>query len=180
MTDNWRLLAAGNEQAFLELFKNEYQHLFAYGFSITADRELTKDCIQELFLELWEKRSRVNNEVSNIRSYLFTWLRRKITHQLARKHNHAPGALDPEIAEPSYEELLVALETSAEKKLQLNEALSRLSRKQLDMVRLRFFQNMSYGEIAEKEQLSQRTVYNLVYEALKRLRQSIPAFLPFL
>lgn len=180
MINNWRLVTAGNEQAFLELFKQEYQHLFAYGFSMTADRELTKDCIQELFLELWEKRTTLNNEVSNIRSYLFTWLRRKISFQVSKDQKRRLLAGDPDASEPSYEELLVAMETSAEKKAKLSKALTALSGQQLQMLRLKFFENMSYVDIAQREKLSQRTVYNLVYEALKRLRQSIPALLPFL
>jgi DNA-directed RNA polymerase specialized sigma24 family protein len=63
----------GNKNAFLILYRENYRYLFSYGFSLCMDKELTKDCIHEMFLELWYKRTSVNREVQNIRSYLFTW-----------------------------------------------------------------------------------------------------------
>ena len=83
-TDLWSTMIRGNPDSFLAIYENNYQSLFSYGFSLTADRELTKDCIQELFMEMWKTRLTLNKNVSNIRSYLFTWLRRNIFHELSR------------------------------------------------------------------------------------------------
>ena len=76
-------MVGGDQNAFLTIYQNHYQSLFSYGLSITGDKELTKDCIQELFLEIWKTRLTLNKEVDNIRSYLFTWLRRKISYALS-------------------------------------------------------------------------------------------------
>src|SRR5580693_2579278 len=81
--NTWVLLIGGDREAFLTLYQSHYQALFCYGFSLTANRELTKDCIQELFLEIWKKRPSLNKDVKNVRSYLFTWLRRKISRELS-------------------------------------------------------------------------------------------------
>ena len=84
----WELLIEGDREAFISIYETNYQHLFTYGFSLCGDKELTKDCIQDLFLEIWNTRSHLTTEVSNVRSYLFTWLRRKITKELSRSaHN---------------------------------------------------------------------------------------------
>jgi len=173
MTDNWSSMAGGNKDAFMTLYKSQYHALFCYGFAITADRELTKDCIQELFLEIWNTRSSLNKEVKNVRSYLFTWLRRKIFKELARLNGEK--CTDELIKKFSqnilpYEDLLIAFQQSEEKKNRLRAALKKLTKKQLQIIRLKFFDNLSYEEIAAKTSLKQRTVYNLIYEAIRHLR----------
>ena len=83
-TNYWDNMVKGDKEAFLAIYHNHYRALFYYGFSLTADRELTKDCIQELFLDIWNTRPTLNKEVENIQSYLFTWLRRKISRTQSR------------------------------------------------------------------------------------------------
>ncbi|MDQ6902922.1 MAG: sigma-70 family RNA polymerase sigma factor, partial [Bacteroidota bacterium] len=70
-------------------------------------------------------------------------------------------------------ELLIAFQQSEEKKEQLSRALSTLTAKQLEMVRFKFFENLSYAQISEKTNLTTRTIYNLIYEAISRLREAM-------
>ena len=176
MIDNWERMAGGDENAFMILYRSQYQALFSYGFSITTDRELTKDCIQELFLEIWNTRATLNKEVKNVRSYLFTWLRRKISHEFARLQKEIlPDQLVKEFAftQASYEELLIAFQQSEEKKEELRLALKKLTKKQLEIIRLKFFENLTYRAIAAQTSLTPRTVYNLIYEGLRHLREAM-------
>jgi RNA polymerase sigma factor (sigma-70 family) len=172
----WALMAGGDKDAFLTLYQSHYQALFSYGFKLSADRELTKDCVQELFLEVWNTRPSLNTEVTNVRSYLFTWLRRRISRELSRL---AKEKLSTELTgefpviEFSYEFLLIAFQLSEEKKEQLRDALKKLSKRQLEIIQLKFFQNLSYRAIATQTSLTPRTVYNLMYEAICHLRESM-------
>ncbi len=176
LATTWGRMTGGDKDAFLTLYQSHYQALFCYGFSLSADRELTKDCIQELFLEIWNSRPSLNKEVKNVRSYLFTWLRRKISRELARL---AKEKIADELADEypflqlSYEELLIAFQQSEEKKEQLRAALKKLTKKQLEIIRLKFFENLSYRTIAAQTALTPRTVYNLVYEAIRHLREAM-------
>ena len=77
----------------------------------------------------------------------------------------------------SYEDLLVAFQQSEEKKEQLRNALNKLTKKQLEIIKLKFFQNLSYRTIAAQTSLTPRTVYNLVYEAICHLRKSMKLLL---
>lgn len=178
----WLCMAGGDQNAFLTIYQNHYQALFCYGFSITTDKELTKDCIQELFLEIWKTRDTLNTDVSNVRSYLFTWLRRKISYALSRLDKAKSLALmqDATLTQSSYEELLVAFQQSEEKKEQLRDALKNLTKKQLEIIRLKFFENLSYAEIAAKTSLAPRTVYNLIYEAIRHLRENMTVLSPLI
>ncbi|MEO8852937.1 MAG: sigma-70 family RNA polymerase sigma factor [Ginsengibacter sp.] len=174
--NNWKDMKEGDKKAFLAIYKQHYQSLFSYGFSISGDKELTKDSLQEMFLELWHSRSSLNPEVLNIRTYLCTWLRRKINAaQLKNKRGRLleDSLYEKENNEYSYEDLLIAFEEKDEKKEKIAKALQSLSKKQIEIIRMKYFENLSYEEISSKTSLTLRTVYNTVFTAIKRLREEI-------
>jgi RNA polymerase sigma factor (sigma-70 family) len=176
VVNNWVRMAGGDKDAFLTIYNSHYHALLCYGFSLSANKEFTKDCIQELFTEIWKTRSTLNAEVKNVRSYLFTWLRRKMSRELAKlsKEKFSDELADEfPVIQLSYEELLIAFQQSEEKKEQLKAALKKLTKKQLEIIKLKFFENLSYRTIAAQTSLTPRTVYNLVYEAVRHLRESM-------
>jgi RNA polymerase sigma factor (sigma-70 family) len=175
-TDLWSCVIRGNPDAFLALYECHYQSLFSYGFSLSADREMVKDSIQEMFMEIWKTRSTLNHKVTNIRSYLFTWLRRKIFRELTRLNSEKnnKGLFEGSLSNIlPYEDLLIAFQQNEEDKCNLKSSLKNLSRGQMEIIRLKFFENLSYIEIAARTSLSIRTVYNLIYEALGHLKKSM-------
>jgi RNA polymerase sigma factor (sigma-70 family) len=175
-TDLWSNVIRGNPDAFLSLYESNYQSLFSYGFSLSADRELIKDCIQEMFIEIWKTRATMNHKVTNTRSYLFTWLRRKIFRELSRLNSekNKEGLFENSLSNIlPYEDLLIAFQQNEEDRCNLRSCLKNLSRGQMEVIRLKFFENLSYAEIATKTSLSVRTVYNLIYEALGNLKKSM-------
>lgn len=170
----------GDKEAFLAIYHTNYRALFCYGFKLTADKELTKDCIQELFLDIWKSRPALNQEVVNIQSYLFTWLRRKISRKQSRlvKERIYRNSMEAnEGKEFCYEELLIAFQQAEENKEHLARALGRLTKKQLAIVRMKFFENLTYAAISERTSLTTRTVYNMIYESINRLRESMTVLL---
>src|SRR5258708_17074081 len=170
----WCNIIKGDKECFLIIYHKYYRALFCYGFSLSADRELTKDCIQELFLDIWNTRSALNPGVANIQSYLFTWLRRKISRKqlrLAKDKTYQHSVEGNQGKEFCYEELLIAFQQTEEKKEQLIRALDTLTKKQLEIIRLKFFENLSYAEISAKTLLTTRTVYNIIHVAISRLRE---------
>jgi RNA polymerase sigma-70 factor (ECF subfamily) len=176
----WFNIIKGDKKSFLIVYHKYYRALFCYGFSLSADRELTKDCIQELFLDIWNTRSTLNPEVANIQSYLFTWLRRKISRKLlriAKDKTYQHSVEGNQVKEFCYEELLIAFQQTEEKKEQLMRALSTLTKKQLEIIRLKFFENLSYAEISAKTSLTTRTVYNIIHIAINRLREAMTILL---
>ena len=177
---SWRSLIEGDQDSFLLLYETHYQALFCYGFSLSVDRELTKDCIQELFIEIWTTRPSLNKDVSNVRSYLFTWLRRKISRELSRRAKetaYTDSNDETGLTQSSYEELLIAFQQSDEKKEQLRLALSKLTPQQIDIIKLKFFENLSYQAIADRKSLTPRTVYNTIYRSIRQLRESMKVLL---
>ncbi len=153
----------------VHLYDESYQALFVYGMLLCGDREQVKDYIHELFCEVWTKYDRLP-EVKNVRSYLFTWLRRIIRKGI-------DGTVSPtwetELLEDSKEDTLIRSETWVEQQRNLQKALKNLSRKQQQVISLKYFENKSYEEIAALTNTSVRTVYNTVHEAIKNLKSSL-------
>jgi RNA polymerase sigma factor (sigma-70 family) len=176
----WCNIIKGDKEAFLIVYHKHYRALFCYGFSLCADRELTKDCIQELFFEIWNTRSTLNADVVNIQSYLFTWLRRKISRKqirLSKDRDYQHSVEGSQASEFCYEELLIAFQQTEEKKEHLKRALETLTKKQLEIIRLKFFENLSYSQISAKTSLTTRSVYNIIHLAITRLREAMTILL---
>ena len=48
----WSRFRSGDQDAFSEIYQKFIDALFAYGCKMTRDRELVKDCIQDIFIDL--------------------------------------------------------------------------------------------------------------------------------
>jgi len=156
-----------------EIYDLSFGYLYTQGFIFCGDKNLTKDAIQELFLELCEKPHLVE-EIKNPQAYLLISLKRKILK--SKKKNQLATTnlnLSEESEELSYEELLIRSHDNTELQLNIQKALDSLSPTQQKVLRLRFYKGLSYEEIATATNTSKRTVYNQVYEAIRRIRKYV-------
>ena len=89
-----------------------------------------------------------------------------------KKESPMEGALLQMDAEHefSYEEVIIAFQEEESTRKTLQEALSHLTAKQKEVIRLRFYDNKNYEEIARLQGCEPRTIYNRMYEAVERLR----------
>jgi RNA polymerase sigma factor (sigma-70 family) len=169
----WSAIRDNDKDAFTAMYKAYYQLLFAEGFRNCADKDLVKDCIHELFLELWHNRSKLP-PVQHVGAYLRTYLKRKIRREVERSPRHyAVEDMETRVKEMEYpyEELLIRLQSKHEMVEKVRMALSRLSPRQVEIIRMKFFENRSYEEISTLTTTTPRTIYNQVYDSLKILRK---------
>lgn len=172
----WNDFLAGNKQAFERIFLANYDDLFRYGVRLTGDEEVVKDCIQNLFQRLWQRR-KVLGKITEIRPYLFTALRHQITDELRAQQRRTAlqsdysGEVDVQY---SPEDFLIAQQLTSEQQSQLLAALQQLSNRHREALHLKFFDGFSYDRIAEIMDLNQQSVRNLIHQAIKRMRQVLP------
>jgi|GEM_PF-68584 len=178
----WRQFKDGNEVAFSTIYKRFIVALFNYGEIITSDRELIEDSIHDLFVELWKKTDSIA-QVESVKYYLFKGLKRKIVKNLEKKRKLPLKETfedhDFEIV-LSHEFGLIAGEVSAIQKENVLKALNQLSRRQKEVIVLRFYDGMAFSEIAKLLDISQKSTYTLVYRALAAMRDSLENILLFL
>jgi RNA polymerase sigma factor (sigma-70 family) len=142
--------------------------------NFTKDKELIKDCIHDLFLELYKYRDRLSG-TSSIRFYLFASLKRKIVREQQKKGSIL--SFDPSVLplvgkeeSPDQEYVFIRQEEADHGNKLLLEAFGKLTGHQQEILFLRFNQELSYPEIAELFQISVETVRTLVYRSLKIIR----------
>jgi RNA polymerase sigma factor (sigma-70 family) len=166
----WDRMRSGDPAALQDLYNTYYQYLFGAGFSLSMNRELTKDCIHDLFLSIWLRRKKIPQVVS-VGAYLRISLRRKMIDILKQEQLLEYHISDEDYEkEFSYEEVIVAFQTEQETRQKLEKALSQLTKKQKEVIRLRYYENKSFEEIVQLLNSEPRTIYNHMYEAMKQLR----------
>jgi RNA polymerase sigma factor (sigma-70 family) len=172
----WQQLRKGNKQALFDLYNNTYFHLVRFGLKITANDELVKDCVTQLFFQLWDKHARLN-EVTQVRAYLFTSLRRMLLEKLEHysKTYKAISRLSDNdaIEELSYEEIIIGVQQNEEMRQKLYRAMELLTPKQKELIRLMFFDGLTYEQVAATTEQSIKTAYNTIYNAIKILRKAL-------
>lgn len=168
----WSEFKAGNEVAFSALYERYIVALFNYGEIITADKELIEDSIHDLFVALWKNRKTIA-QVDSVRYYLYKALKRKVVKNLEKKRKSPLKAAfkdhDFEIVLP-HDFGIISGEDSALLKENILKALNQLSRRQKEVIILRFYDGLSFAEIADILGISQKSTYTLVYRALASMK----------
>ena len=181
--DLWEQTRSGDKEAFEALFKSYYPFLLNYGLKYTADQNLLEDCIQELFIGFWEKAPAT--EIQFFRAYLFQSFRFSMYRHL-QKNNQLKKlgltTMDDTGFTLSHEHFLISSEESTIQSTRLQNAISKLSKRQQEIIYLRFYQNMDYEEICVVMQINYQVSRNLLYQAIKALKTelSVSSLFPFI
>jgi len=171
--ETWAKLRAGDRDALVSLYNCYYIGLINYGMKLTGDKELTNDCITQVLLRLWDRRQRLP-AVENPRSYLLTCLKHELFAE--RKAEKVRAAISSRLqrmsdrSAPSYEEYIIQLQTNKELAEKLANALNKLSKREKELLRLKFFDDLDYDEIASRCGITKRTAYNIIHSALSTLK----------
>lgn len=173
----WGLFLQGDRHAFAGIYDAHIDDLFHYGMHFCQDKERVKDCLQDLFQDLWISREHLTTNIGNVRYYLISSLRRRLLRALRKdrryQHRESWEAFEFEYTLP-LENQLIQHETAEEQKRLLQEALSNLSRRQREAIYLRFFQNLNYTEVADIMSMQVDSVYNTISKAIGILKKNLP------
>lgn len=181
----WNAFRSGSEDAFARLFHQFSDPLFYYGCSLSTDRELVKDCIQELLCDLWE-RGAACPEVDNLKAFLFTGLRRIIFRKLQNKRRYLlsdetgsfpDSDAGSELLSASIETEMIRQENAEASREKLQGAVRALPPRQREAIHLRYFQGLSYEEMAEVMEVKKGTIGRFIAQALDGLRKTMDKIL---
>ncbi|QMU29059.1 RNA polymerase sigma factor [Adhaeribacter radiodurans] len=172
----WVDFKNGDKKALSFIYQATVKSLFNYGQKFIPDKEIVADLIQDLFVELWNQRERLSNTTS-IKYFLLKSLRYKIFRYLKRNKDVfiKNGISDDYNFELvfSHEHKLIEDGFAEEQKKKLALALTKLSKRQKEAIYLRYYNNLSYPEIASLMLLSEQSSYNLISKALKVLHKHL-------
>lgn len=157
--------------------------MYAYGRKITADSELVKDTIQDLFVKLHNNRANLG-ETQSVKGYLLVALKRTLIN-----HFHASSAtllsIDELDARGEASDLRFEIELSAqgaseldpeadeERRALLAAALQELTPRQREAIYLYYIQEIPLNEISVLLEMNYQSTRNLLHRAMLKLRQCV-------
>lgn len=166
-------LQQNDEEALALLMKMYYDDLYNYAARFTKDDGLIKDCIQEVFISLWQRRETVGAILSP-KYYFLRAIKNKVLKSLDKSiRKVTSGHLQEDydfFHEFSIERVIIEKQISEEKAEKVRKALSLLSKRQIEIIYLKYYQYLDHGQIAELMNISRQSVYNLLHEAIHKLR----------
>lgn len=169
----WDAMRKGDERAFAWLYDRYFRLLYNYGKKIGAENAPLEDGIHDLFVDLWRFRENLSPTTS-VRFYLYRSLRRRLLRNDSRKSLFTVDGLIIEDALqasiPSSEHDLIEAEVSHQRIYKLKKLLSDLSPRQYEALVLRFYDEMTFDEIAAILNVNEQSARNLVQRGLVQLR----------
>ena len=168
------LLAAyrqGDQNAFMSLYDMYAEMLLNYGLCITSDKELVKDCVQDVFIKLISKSQDL--QVTKVTSYLLISLRNRLLDEFRRKNYMTETAVEDiristtvEDVENSY----ILDESSLNNVRKVQILMNELTPRQRQVFTLYYIEQRKYEDICEIMQMNYHSVRNLVHRGMLKLR----------
>ena len=167
-----REIKADNMFAFDLIYKKYSKKLYKFGYSLLKSHEETENLVQDVFLNLWENRNKVEKD-SSIKSYIF-----------AITYNSAISILRKKAMESKFVEYLKSLQIINEKPVnmeleyteltnRINEIVYALPQRQKEVYLLHKVEALKYSEIAVLLDISVNTIENHMSRALKTIRKKL-------
>lgn len=158
------------EPAFAEMYRRYSNTLFTTAFHFLKDRTGAEDAVQEIFLDVWKRRHRLE-----IQSSLEAYLKQSIRYFVLREYRREKKSLNfySRLADITKE--LAAEDSSILRDLNeiLEKVLSRLPADQQAIFRLNKVQGFTYPEIADQLHISVKTVEKKMSLSLKFIRSNM-------
>lgn len=169
-------LKGGDAKSFEKVYRTYYKGLCAYAFQYLKDMDDCEEVVQDVMMWLWENRASLVPEIP-VKALLFTMTKNKSLNMI----NHL------QIKQRAHEELYMKYEERFEDPDlyidgELMEVVDKAIQGLPDDYRKAFtmnrFDNYTYAEIAEKMNVSPKTVAYRISQALKILRGQLKDYMP--
>lgn len=166
-------VAAGSEPAFRQLFYHYRPRLIAFVLGLSKSATAAEDIVHDVFLNIWKNRAQLP-EIRNISAYLFQAVRYTAHDQFQRRAKEK--LILAELHREEYGEEPQETLTLQVVQAFLKQSLDKLTPQQRKIFLLSRESGLSHAEIAEKLNITTRTVTNHITEALHILREEIGLF----
>ena len=172
----WPDLRSGDKSALEAIYRNFIQDLFHFGMSLHADETLVKDAIQDVFIDLWNYRSKLCRD-ANIKQYLFKSLSNRINKELGKnaRRSSIHWMVDQEILVDSTEDVFIQNQLDSEISSKMKVALDKLPIRQKEVLQYLYFEKLSYEDTSKLLDINIRSTYTLAWKAINALKKSIVA-----
>lgn len=161
----------GNRKAFRKLFELFWEPMFVNAKSIVLDEGIAKDIVQDIWLNLWQKRE--NSEIVNFEAYIFKSVSYGCYKYLRDNKFNTSQLQVIESLEPISESNVENQHNLDQTKFVIEKSLMGLPPRCQQIFRMSRVEAASNEEIASRLGISKRSVENQMSIALKSIRQNL-------
>jgi len=173
----WNRFRKGEDFALSNIYSKNVEFLYQYGLKFTSKCELIEDAINDLFLYLIRNRKTIG-ETDNIRFYLMRSFRRKLVRDIKKEFRYGDNLFSESLFGVNYsiENEIIHKESKKEINKRLFLAIEKLSPRQKEAIYLKFKSGFDYNDISEIMDMGIDASRNLIYRAIKSLKDSISKY----
>ena len=161
------LIAAGDHQAFREIYDRYYKRIYLYSYRLLGEGEGAKEVANEVMVEVWRGAKRFRGE-SKPSTWMFGIAVNKVRKEIRKRPPHHE---DLESADKKADEKMT--QDNATYRSELREkmrlAINRLSQEHQEVLDMTYYQGLSIKEIAKVMGCPANTVKTRMFYARKRL-----------
>lgn len=153
---------------FKMIYDAHFDNLRRYLIYRSGDQQLSEDITQNVFMKVWSKKTEVNK--GNIKSLLFKMGTDEFISHIRRNKVERDYSDSLELS------LILQPDTNdnlSERKNLFQKALNQLPEKQKTALLMNKMQGLTYKEIAESLNLSQKAIEKRISTALNTLKQNL-------
>jgi RNA polymerase sigma-70 factor, ECF subfamily len=161
-------VADGDYEALRDLYTRYGRIVYGLTYRVTRDAHLAEEATQDTFATLWRRAGTYDADRAKVATWLFVIARNRAI-ELVRSRARVPEPHESvetagEADDPAD---LVVIADDAER---IARAIAELPERQLEVIRLAYFDGLSHGEIAELLHQPLGTVKSRIRLGLDRLR----------
>jgi RNA polymerase sigma-70 factor, ECF subfamily len=166
----------GDIKAFEIVFREYYAPLTLFANSMLNDKDQAEEIVQDLFYHFWKNRDKISIE-SSLKSYLFQSIRNKVLKHV-RHENVKQKYAEHFLEQSAGEQANISMSAYELKELEtmVNKVLDRLPGNCSLIFRMNRFEGLKYREIADKLNISVKTVESNMSRALNEFRNELKAY----
>ncbi len=157
----------GDSESFNEMYSHYFTNVYSFSYKFLKSKELAQECTQLTFIKVWERRVQLNSDL-NFKSYLFTICKNCIlkTIEKAARENKLKEMILRELKKDREE----SFNTDDLEKV-AQEALDQLPPQRQIIFKLCKIEGQSYKEVANNLGISDGTVRDHIFKAVKAIRR---------
>ncbi len=163
------LLNQGNKKAFDIIYSRYVGELYKYARHVITSKDDCEEIIQDVFVRLWSLRQTI--ESKPLRPYLYTSVRNKLTDYFRHSETRKRYAEHYLFFEAAYDNIDEERTTEAIQKA-IENGIRQLPERAQMAIRLRLNENLSNAEIAQRMNISNRTVDNYMHQVYAYFRKT--------
>lgn len=168
-------LANNDKKALEDLFNYYYPRLYKFSKSFLKIEEGIDDILQEVFIKIWNNRSAIRS-AETFNPFIFTMTRNLLLNELRRRLNKQK--IKDEILKLSVTAEYHSFEKLDYKELKetVDQIVGNLPEKQREIFILSRYQGLSHKEIAEKLNISTKTVEYHIHQCTNTIKIKLEHF----